>query len=366
MALKGKSGTIATSVLAQIENGNLPRGSLIPSERHLALDFGVSHMTARKAIDSLVTEGYLERRPGSGTFVRSDLDERRASRQLGIILPAWESPEISDIVLHASRIAAQSRWLPRVYYSRFWDDKAIESAINASDALMILAPERLDKIPCALHERLIGRNPPSVIIGLPAYAIGLDSVNSQNGMPLAVKHLIKVGHRRIAIALQDFSGNENLMPYGVFIDSWRELVEPLAGKEAMDSLLIQAKVPQFELPHGSVKKAIIDSFKRNRDRLPFTAIVVPLSMAWGALSAFHELGLKLPQDVSAIFTGDRQEAEFYAPKLTMVKISSEQHVAKAWEILQERLADKSAAPICRMTIPELVEGETVARLKQRG
>jgi len=366
MNLKGKPGTIAEALLAQIENGNLPRGSLVSSERRLALDFGVSHMTARKAVDALVAEGYFERRPGSGTFVRADLDERKASRQLGIVLPAWEAPEVDDFVIHASRVAAQAGWLPRVHYSRFWADKAVESAVESSDALMFLPPERLDKMPATLKERLLKKAPPSVVVGLPAYAIGLDSVNSQNGMPLAVEHLIKAGHKRIAIALQDFSGDEELMPYEVFIDSWRELVEPLAGRKAMESLLIQAKVPQFELPHGSLKKAIKDAFKRGKGKLPFTAIVVPLSMAWGALSAFHELGLDVPGDVSAVFTGDRQEAEFYAPKLSMVRISTRLHVEKAWEILQARMKDKSPGPMSRTTRPEFVKGETVARLKREG
>jgi GntR family transcriptional regulator len=46
-------------------------GAAIPSERQLCLDFGVSRLTVRAALDELVREGYLERRRGSGTFVRA-------------------------------------------------------------------------------------------------------------------------------------------------------------------------------------------------------------------------------------------------------------------------------------------------------
>lgn len=42
----------------------------VPSENKLAELFGVSRMTARKALDSLVTRGYLYKAKGKGTFVR--------------------------------------------------------------------------------------------------------------------------------------------------------------------------------------------------------------------------------------------------------------------------------------------------------
>ena len=44
-------------------------GESIPSERQLSLDFGVSRLTVRAALDELVREGHLIRRRGSGTFV---------------------------------------------------------------------------------------------------------------------------------------------------------------------------------------------------------------------------------------------------------------------------------------------------------
>ena len=45
-------------------------GSAIPSERQLSVDFGVSRLTVRAALDELAREGHLVRRRGSGTFVQ--------------------------------------------------------------------------------------------------------------------------------------------------------------------------------------------------------------------------------------------------------------------------------------------------------
>jgi GntR family transcriptional regulator len=52
-----------------ILSGKMVPDSKIPSERDFSEDLGVSRMTVRKAITELVSEGLLERRHGSGTYV---------------------------------------------------------------------------------------------------------------------------------------------------------------------------------------------------------------------------------------------------------------------------------------------------------
>ncbi|MCU1637925.1 MAG: GntR family transcriptional regulator [Microbacteriaceae bacterium] len=56
---------------------SLPPGSLLPSEPELALQFSVSRMTARQAVQNLAKSGLVERRQGAGTFVAPPLLHRR-------------------------------------------------------------------------------------------------------------------------------------------------------------------------------------------------------------------------------------------------------------------------------------------------
>lgn len=63
-----KHAQLRTELINSIQGGRTP-GDLMPSERQLMADFGVSRATVRKAIDGLVAEGLLQRIPGKGTFV---------------------------------------------------------------------------------------------------------------------------------------------------------------------------------------------------------------------------------------------------------------------------------------------------------
>ncbi len=58
-----------------ILHGGLPAGIRLPSTRALAKQLSISRNTVTTAFDQLLAEGYLEGRPGSGTFVASRLPE---------------------------------------------------------------------------------------------------------------------------------------------------------------------------------------------------------------------------------------------------------------------------------------------------
>jgi GntR family transcriptional regulator len=63
---------------AAIDEGRLKPQEALPAERDLAVDFSVSRITVRKALDALVKEGRLVRRQGAGTFVASRVEKQFA------------------------------------------------------------------------------------------------------------------------------------------------------------------------------------------------------------------------------------------------------------------------------------------------
>ena len=58
-----------------ILNGRLSRGRRVPASRALADELSISRNTVVSAYDQLLAEGYLETRPGSGSYVTSELPD---------------------------------------------------------------------------------------------------------------------------------------------------------------------------------------------------------------------------------------------------------------------------------------------------
>lgn len=80
-------------VIAAIMDGALPEGEALPSVRNVASDLQINPLTASKAYQELVMEGFVEKRRGLGMFV---LDGAR------------------NKVLHAERARFMEKEWPRV------------------------------------------------------------------------------------------------------------------------------------------------------------------------------------------------------------------------------------------------------------
>src|ERR1700680_1274621 len=65
----GKAEYILDELKAQIQVGKLTEQEKLPSERDLSQKYGVSRMTARRALQMLEGEGLVTRHPVRGTFV---------------------------------------------------------------------------------------------------------------------------------------------------------------------------------------------------------------------------------------------------------------------------------------------------------
>ena len=66
------------SLREAIENRVLAPDDALPAERQIATELAISRITVRKAIDGLVEEGLLVRRPGSGNFINTRIEKNFA------------------------------------------------------------------------------------------------------------------------------------------------------------------------------------------------------------------------------------------------------------------------------------------------
>ncbi len=119
------SSRISRSIQMDILNGLYPPESRLPSERDLALQFKVSRVTIREAMEKLEQLGMVEKRPNSGSYV-CDLPARASISLLTEIMNHGESVDAAFLMA-----LLDFRQVIEVYSAR-------RAARNASSADIVL------------------------------------------------------------------------------------------------------------------------------------------------------------------------------------------------------------------------------------
>ena len=97
---------VRETLIARLGRGDWAPGASLPSEIDLALEFGVSQGTVRKAIDSLAAENLLIRRQGRGTFVSTHAEAVAQFRFLRIRPDDGDPVQPESHVLSVTRLRA--------------------------------------------------------------------------------------------------------------------------------------------------------------------------------------------------------------------------------------------------------------------
>src|SRR6266542_2122654 len=100
MSLAPKHREISRELLADIAGGKYGPAGRLPSEAQLVKKFGVSRPTVARALLDLQSEGLIERRAGSGTYVRPAAPNlaATATRQIGLLIPGLGKTETFELI----------------------------------------------------------------------------------------------------------------------------------------------------------------------------------------------------------------------------------------------------------------------------
>jgi GntR family histidine utilization transcriptional repressor len=146
---------IKSALLDKIESGEMRPGDKVLSENKLAANFGVSRMTARRALSELVVEGILARSQGVGTFVSdsrpmsSILEIRSIDDEIIQRGHRYSNKVLGVDTIHASE--RQSVWLGVTVNSLVFRTKVVhmenDLVIQLEDRLVnpALAPQYIEQ-----------------------------------------------------------------------------------------------------------------------------------------------------------------------------------------------------------------------------
>ena len=163
------------------------------------------------------------------------------------------------------------------------------------------------------------------------------------GIKLAVRHLVELGHRRIAHLAGPQQLSTGSLRHEGFLEAMRE-----AGIEPdPDLILIGDAVIESE---GSrLCTALLDSGRE------LTAIVAANDlMALGCYDVLEQRGIDCPSEISVIGFNDMPFAAHFRPPLSTIRIPQYELGARAAELLLKRLQDDDAPAEQQLLEPELV------------
>jgi LacI family transcriptional regulator len=223
MESQPKHRDISQQLLAEIATGNYASSGRLPTEVQLVKRFQVSRPTVARALRDLEAEGLIERRAGSGTYLRGPQAKASFQRQLGLLIPNLGTTEIFEVICGELANLARAHG-----HTLLWGDAMLshsghplskEDAVKLCDqfieqavAGVYFAPfERLsdqEKINQHIADRLTKAGIPLVLLDrdlLPfprRSNFDLVGIDNLAGGCLLAEHLIKLGARRLAFVAQ--------------------------------------------------------------------------------------------------------------------------------------------------------------------
>jgi DNA-binding LacI/PurR family transcriptional regulator len=218
-------------------------------------------------------------------------------------------------------------------YPRLLMDRAVEGFIAIDSALQHPLP--LPVVAVANHKKIEG-----------VTSIVLDH---HRAAELAMHHLYQLGHRHIAFMRgQTFSSDSD--------DRWKSFtsVSRKLGIEVHPELTVQLEVnvSSPELGYPVVNKLLAQ-------KRPFTALVSFNDVAAiGAIRAFRDHGLRVPEDVSIVGFDDIQGAAYHNPSLTTIRQPLHAMGTTAARMLLQRIRGEKEVPDQIAIVPELIIRES--------
>jgi|SRR5450830_178154 len=196
---------------------------------------------------------------------------------------------------------------------------------------------------------------PTVLLDREIKEVNCDLVETAHlqGALMATEHLIGLGHRRIAC----LAGPPNLNSSAQRIEGWRTaLAKSGLAKEASDLLWHS----DFSSQGGfTTMQSILRS-----PQVPTAVFVCNDLMCIGALSAAHQAGVRVPQDMSLIGFDDIELARFASPALSTIAQPKHRMGVTAVDMVLERIQGGRVEARQVILQPELIVRNSTARINQ--
>lgn len=341
---------IKTAIL----EGKIAPNEKISSENELVRQYDVSRHTIRQAIGELVSEGWLYREQGRGTFCVDRKKWNTGIDKTVAIITTYISDYIFPSIIRGAESYLSSKGysvlLASTNNNLEQETKCLQTILSKGISGLIVEPTKSAQSNPNLNYylNLEQQNIPYVMIN--AYYPELSppslTVDDELGGFMATEHLIKLDHKHIA----GFFKTDDLQGVGRmkgFIRAHRTYEVPMSPG-MMTSFCTEDK-------YAKPKDVARQLLARNSER-PSAFICYNDEIALQVMEVARELNLKVPEELSIVGFDDSPLATATEIKLTTVKhpqtVMGEDAAKAIVDAVEEKRSVPNISPI--VYTPELV------------
>jgi GntR family transcriptional regulator of arabinose operon len=333
--------SIRESIRKDIDEGRYAAGVRLPSDGELGRQFDVSRLTVIRALRDLEQQGLVQRRAGSGTYVRGRAAATPRTLVFGLLMPDVSDGEvfqpISQGIVRAGETLhhrllwgnAPDSWSDKEHQAEELCRYFLERKVDGVFFAPVELTSNQQDVNRRMVESLAAARIPIVLVDrdyLPypersAYdLVGID--NHRAGYRMT-RHLLDEGARRVAFAFRPGSA--------ATVDSRK------AGyREAM-------RQAGLETADFATDGADLDAVRERWESLRPDGLVCANDLTAARLMQnLLRLGCRVPQDVRMVGINDVKYASFLPVPLTSLRQPCHQIGEEAMRVMLERLQSPDA------------------------
>ena len=326
-------------------------GAKFYTEPELIERLGVSQGTVRRALGDLAREGLLVRKVPQGTFVCKPAPQPLT---VGIFMPQYDSPFLMAVLEALSRASRQQKVGLRIYHTQQGENlvealRKLTSPPSQERVVLLGETPSATRMLCAnLWKR--GYRIVSVDTLAPTDRCASLGVDNAAGIRLGMEHLLGLGHRRIALLVNEPAEIGNVRTR---VEAFRAIVAQYRMQEAR---VFDCGTKLWE-DSCMAARAKMDKVMVGPNR-PTAIFAVSDPGAWTALQWLAERGIKVPAEVSVLGFDDDRPSQHVHPSLSTLR----QPVKEMAQVVFQLLAAPIRPGQIQLLPPTLVIRKSTGRV----
>lgn len=205
MGQKPKHMLVSEWIRERIYDGTFPYDSKLLSENELAEQFHMSRQTVRQAIGTLVNEGLLLRRRGSGTYIAYEQRVQRiATKNIAVITTYFDEYIFPGVIKGIDKVLTEHGYHMNlgITYNKTGNENTLITSMlaNGVDGFLIEPTKSAFPTPNrVLYQEMVQKKIPVVFLNgyYASQEFPYVSMDDYASGKLATNHLIERGHRRL-------------------------------------------------------------------------------------------------------------------------------------------------------------------------